>query len=298
MRESKIVITKWIRGMFLVLLLLSIICVTIGPSQAQVMSTREKPMNLAFVLLYESHLPKGEEIVRAFPSFAMRGQTLHFKGKQLKEEAQLGVLEFELRPGGSAFIALMPTAVPNGEAENAVRFSVSAFGTEWKLPTHKAHLVVSLRHSDSASLSDTLSLFTSLLGAVTKTSNAVGVYWGDAGATHDAKFLTSIAQEPDPESRIMLWTGVSVGREADGRLSLLSLGMSQLNLPDLLLITQKSDGNEALGTFFDFLGYVNKLGKPLPEGDTIGRTADERLPIRYVPSPIDPSKKVWRVEIK
>jgi hypothetical protein len=121
--------------------------------------------------------------------------TLHFKGKQLKEEAQLGVLEFELRPGGNAFIALMPTAVPNGEAENAVRFSVSAFGTGWKLPTHKAHLVVSLRPSVSASLSQTLSLFTSLLGAVTKNSNAVGVYWGDAGVTHDAKFLMSIAQE-------------------------------------------------------------------------------------------------------
>jgi hypothetical protein len=291
---KELAVTNCLRFM----VLFSVVCVSETGSQSYAVTASEKPMNLAFVLLREAQLPKGEEIVRAFPAFAMKGQTLHFKGNQLKEETQLGVLEFELQPGGSAFIALMPTAVPNGEAENAVRFSVSAFGTGWKLPTHKAHLVVSLRHSDSASLSDTLSLFTSLLGAVSKTSNAVGVYWGDAGATHDAKFLMSIAQERDPDSRIMLWTGVSVGREADGRLSLLSLGMNQLNLPDLLLIAQKSDGNEALGTFFDFLGYVRKLGKPLPEGDTIGRTADERLPIRYEPSPIDPSKKVWRVEIK
>ena len=255
-------------------------------------------MNLAFVLLPKAQLPKGEEIVRAFPAFAISGQTLHFKGSQLNEETKLGVLEFELQPGGTAFIALMPIAVPNGEAENAVRFSVSTFGTGWKLPTHKAHLVVSLRHSDSASLSDNLSRFTSLLGAVTKTSNAVGVYWGDAGATHDAKFLMSIAQDRDFDSRTMLWTGVSVARDASGRVSLLSLGMNQLNLPDLLLIANNSLGNESLGTFFDLLGYASKLGKPLPDGDTVGRTPDERLPIRYVPSPIDPSKKVWRVEIK
>jgi len=49
---------------------------------------------------------------------------------------------------------------------------------------------------------------------------------------------------------------------------------------------------------FDFLSYSAEFGKPLPEGDTIGRTEDERLPIHYVQSPIDPKVKVWRVELK
>jgi hypothetical protein len=49
---------------------------------------------------------------------------------------------------------------------------------------------------------------------------------------------------------------------------------------------------------FDLLGYVASIGKPLPDGDTVGRTADERLPVSYVPSPLDSSKKVWRVELK
>ena len=43
--------------------------------------------------------------------------------------------------------------------------------------------------------------------------------------------------------------------------------------------------------------YIAANGKPLPEGDTIGRTPDERLPVHYVPSPIDPDVKVWRVEL-
>jgi hypothetical protein len=60
----------------------------------------------------------------------------------------------------------------------------------------------------------------------------------------------------------------------------------------------KPAGTTALSTFFDLLAYVIDLGKPLPEGDAVGRTADERFPVHYVRSPIDPKVKVWRVELK
>ena len=75
--------------------------------------------------------------------------------------------------------------------------------------------------------------------------------------------------------------------------------MKQLDLPDLLLVAPDSAANEALGTLFDLLGYVAERGEQLPDGDTVGRTADEHLAVHYVPSPIDPSKKVLApVELK
>ena len=49
---------------------------------------------------------------------------------------------------------------------------------------------------------------------------------------------------------------------------------------------------------YDLLAYVVSRGRPLPDGDTVGRTAAEKLPVHYVPSPIDPKVKVWRVELK
>lgn len=107
-----------------------------------------------------------------------------------------------------------------------------------------------------------------------------------------------VAESHGVVPRIMLWTGVSIAHEADGRLSMLSTGMAQLNLPDLLLVAPASESDAALEVFFDLLGYVADLGTPLPEGDTVGRTADERLPVRYVPSPIDPGTRVWRVELE
>jgi hypothetical protein len=136
------------------------------------------------------------------------------------------------------------------------------------------------------------------LAAITQASHAVGVYWGSAGATHNAEFFTSTARRTGIMPRITLWTGLSVVGEQDGRMSILSHGMKQLNLPDLLLVAPKSAGNNALEVFFDLLAYVAERGEQLPEGDTVGRTADEKLPVHYVSSPVDPTKKVWRVELK
>ena len=53
-------------------------------------------------------------------------------------------------------------------------------------------------------------------------------------------------------------------READGRLSLLSPGMKQFELPDLLLIAPSRKADEALPMFYDLLDYVISRGRPLP----------------------------------
>ncbi len=271
----------------------------IGEVIAQTDVEPKKPdMNLAFVLLSKPALPKSEDVIRAFASFAPGERQLRSSRTKSGKQSEKEILEFEISSGETVFVALMPAPVPNREADEAARFSVASIGSGRKLSAHKAHLIVTQRGGGSLNSVESLSLFTSLLAAVAKASSTVGVYWGNAGATHDTEFFISTAKEPGIVPRITLWTGVSVAREQDGRLSLLSLGMSQLNLPDLLLIAPKSKGNDALFTFFDILGYVVERGKPIPEGDTIGRTADERLQVTYVSSPLDSSKKVWRVELK
>jgi hypothetical protein len=262
-----------------------------GPS----LSAQSKNMRFAFVLLSEPRLPKGEDVVKSFSGFAKNGQSL-LPGAKGDKQTDSEILEFQLRPKGKVFVMLLPAAVPGSEAQDAVRNSLSSLGTGWKLPNHKAHLIVTCDCPGDAI--ESLSLVTSVLAAVVDASATVGVYWGDAGATHDPKFFLTVAREPELDSLIMLWTGVSVAHEPDGRLSLLSLGMKQLGLPDLLLIAPNSMGNDSLEVFFSFLTYVAQRGKALPEGDTVGRTPTEKLPVHYVPSPIDPKTKVWRIELK
>jgi hypothetical protein len=251
--------------------------------------------NLAFVLLSEARLPNPAEIAQAFPDFAAPEESLETESDETEESASGAIISLKLNTGETAFVALMPAPVPNGEADDAARFSLSSFRNEWKLPPHCAHLIVTAQDAAESAPVVGLSRFTSLLAAVTKASPAVGVYWGNAGATHDSDFFISIASERGTVPRMMLWSGISVAREKDSRLSLLSLGMMQLNLPDLYIIAGSLSPGDAIATMFDLLAYVAERGQPLPEGDTIGRTDDQKIPVHYVPSPRDPAKKVCRV---
>jgi len=276
----------------------ALLCLYLGAASADV--TRiGRNVDLAFVLLKNSELPSGDTIVKNFANFRAEGETItRLVTKPSKDDAGQ-LLEFDLGPCGTAFVTLLPVPVPKGEADDAARYSISAVGTNWKLPPHAAHLLVTLSGSGAATTVARLSCFTSLLAAVSKSSTAVGIYWGNAGATHDPAFFASVAKNFDLTSRLMLWSGISIAREADGRLSLLSLGMKQFDLPDLMLIAPKSmKGQAALATFFDLLAYEAERGKPIPAGETVGRTADERIPVEYVPSPLDNNKQVWRVEFK
>ena len=258
---------------------------------------RTESMNLAFVLLSKPALPSGREIVRAFSHFAQDSHQVGLpRGGAATTDTE--VIELEVSPGGTVFVALLAAPVPNGEADDATRFSMSAMGTNWKPPPHAAHLLVTLSGLESESKQTVMLCFTSLVAAVCKASGAVGVYFGDAGATHDPEFFMAVAREPELVSLLMLWTGVSVARESDGRLSMLSLGMQQLDLPDLLLVAPRSTpGTEALATFFDLLAYVVRREEAIPDGDTVGRSAEERLSVHYVSSPRDNTKQVWRVEL-
>jgi hypothetical protein len=257
----------------------------------------EGALNLAFVLLSEARLPDAETVALAFRDFAAAGEDLRAKTDDSQNGASDQITSLVLNTGETSFVALMPVAVPNGEADQGAQFSLSRFRNDWELPPHNAHLLVTFHATTESPPVVRLSRFTSLLAAVAKASPAVGVYWGNAGATHDSEFFLSVASDQGIVPRMMLWSGVSISCEKDGRLSLLSLGMEQLNLPNLLLVAGEDSGSVAIETMYDLLSYVAERGEPLPEGDTVGRTNDERLRVHYVRSPIDSKKKVWRVEL-
>jgi hypothetical protein len=244
-------------------------------------SPEGKATNVALVLLSDAKLPRGEDVQKAFLSYGLEGQYLRFLGKKTTRERG-EALEFTLDRGGSALVMLMPAPVPNHEADAAARFSVSAFGGRWKLPRHRAHLVVTA--TEEAAPLAAVSSFTSFVAAVVQGSSAVGVYFGSAGATHDPKFFQEVARQRDDAARLALWNGVSIAKEPGMRLNLLSLGMRSLALPDLLLSVPTSMTDGALDLLFELLKETTRNGKPSPRGE-------------FVPSPVDPKVKVLRVQV-
>lgn len=206
------------------------------------------------------------------------------------------VLAFTLGGRDTLYVAPMPAAVPAGEAEEGVQFSLSALGTGWVLPPHQAHVIVSVTEDESTPAIERVARFTRLVaGLIDGLDGVVGVYWGAAGATHAPDFFREVALD-ESVLPLVLVTGLSLAH-VEGRVSFLSLGMAQLGLPNLMLSAPPDAADAALGFFFDILAYVVERGEPLPDGDTVGRTAEEHLTVRYAPSPVEPGEQVWCLDL-
>lgn len=245
-------------------------------------------MRIAFLLTEQPGLPSPDAVLAAHRKLAPRDPALSVLSAT--DEA----LELESAAGERFHVGAMPGPVPEGEADAMAPFSVSAMGTDWSPEPHVAHLVVVHQPQDGAEALSGLVHFTRVLAALSDAAPCVGLYLGDARATHEPAFFRELSTEELP---VALWTGVSVATPDAQHVSLLSLGMRALNLPNLQLLAPRRESDAALAFFFDLLTYVVRRGEALPEGDTVGRTPDEKIVVRYDPSPIVDGDQVMLVEL-
>lgn len=241
-------------------------------------------MRLSFVLLPDPKPLTAAVLEKALGEHPELGKLGGFKAdKKGSATFKVGKLEF--------VAALAPVPLPPGEAEEGTDRSLSGLDGTWTLPEHRAHVAVVLQ---DGKLNDLVALtaYTRVVAAVVRALGACGVYWGAGGVTHHPEFVVNMAQSELP---LPVWVGVSVAPTGE-RFELLSVGMAQLGLPDLLLEAPAVDG-ETLEFFYDLLAYVARRGKKLPEGDLVGRGEKEKLEVTYVPSPLDAKAKVWRVTL-
>jgi hypothetical protein len=270
-----------------------------GSRKLEPPTLEKQKSHIAFVLLENTALPYGDAIIASFEKYSQGNHKLSISkdtDSEASHDVEEHVLALTVDGIGSAFIALMDMPIPNGEAESNFPLSVSSFSENSELKAHHAHILVTLMPSIEADPLEAMMAYTSLLAAVTDASQSVGVYWGNAGATHTREFFLAMASEHDVNPRILLWNGISRAPESGGKMSFLSYGMNQIALPDLYLICEANAASSSLGRFFDLLAYIAARGEAIPAGDTIGSTAEEKIRIKYVKSPADESKIVWRVE--
>jgi hypothetical protein len=241
-------------------------------------------MRLCFVLLPDAKPLLQSALEKALKEFPELGKVTGFKAT---------------REGGASFkvaklslvTMLMPAPVPDGEADEATERSLSGLSGSWSMPEHRAHLVLVQEGAKDGDLAQLVS-FTRVAAAIVRATGAIALYWGEARATHHPEFVVNIAHSEIP---LPLWAGLSVASKGKG-FELLSVGMHQLELPDLLLNAPSLEG-ETLEFFYDLLAYITRRGKALPEGETVGRDDKERLKIKYVPSPLDAKQKVWSITL-
>jgi hypothetical protein len=240
-------------------------------------------MLLAFVLLGSPTAPRATLVHEALLAWGLDAGPADGNDESLSFTTDFGTL----------FVAYMPAPIPEGEADSAARYSLGAFGTEAKWRPHVAHLTVALAGIEGKASIETVTCFTRAVAAVAQAAEAYGVYWGSGNVAHDAAFFISGAEEEVP---LLLWSGVSIARGAS-EVSLLTTGLRQFGVPELMVVAKPGAGNEALAYLFDLGGYVVQRGEAIPDGDTVGRTAEEKMRVEYQVSPFNEAEQVAVVRL-
>jgi hypothetical protein len=248
---------------------------------------------VGMVLLAQPGLPAQADVVSAFAALAPASQAAPKPG-QVREHAQA----FDFADGAFFLVMEMPGPVPAGEAERVAEYSLARMSESWKLPEQRAHLVVLMVDAQGRAPLETQRRFTWAVAAVTQaTPGATGVYFGDGHVTHPRDFFLTGAKGDALVGHVTVWNGVSVASDGPGRVSLVSLGMEALGQPNLRVTAPKEKASEATQMLFDLLTYAAGRGAAVPEGETVGRDAQQILPVHYEPSPVESGKQVWRVDL-
>ena len=248
-------------------------------------------MRVSFVLLAEAVPLDGEAIARSHLEHSPRATRL-----VPEETREDGITCLHLQDdSGDVILAPIPMPIATGEVEAAAALSLASFSSMPGLAPHAAHVIVTFRDLARRSPAAEAQLLAEVTAAVAHVTGAVGVYWGMGHVAHPAAFFIDAVRELNLPLPAL--TGLSIARDGRG-LSILGVGMEQFGLPNMLVLADKAQGNEAMEFLLDMQGYVLKREKPLPDGDTVGRTAEERFQVSYVPSPTDASVQVVQVDMR
>lgn len=164
--------------------------------------------------------------------------------------------------------------------------------------TAAAHLVVAV-HGLAGSLRERDGGLARVTAAVLADVPAIGVIFGHGTVFHDPDaFCVAVVAAPDRLLPTALAAELTMAREACGCVSFLSHGLSRYGRDEVLVFAPPA--RMADGADFALVTAGWLLDEPAPRfatGDTVGRSADERIVVVRVPHPTRRDAAVLRLEL-
>jgi hypothetical protein len=210
-------------------------------------------------------------------------------------ETSDGMLTFALPDDGSLIVALMPA--PHPDAPTMLGGPTSP--PPEAVAKSRAHIIVTaLGLPDDAWTRDTQMML--LTAAVIANVDAIAATFGVGLTFHAADAVAKIAAYCASEDELVppeLAIAVTAARESATRMSFLTHGMVRYGREEFL-VTCPIQGKGARDFAFTMARWMlTDPDKQLPTGETVGRTADEKLRIQRVPNPTGKGPEVIRLDV-
>lgn len=149
---------------------------------------------------------------------------------------------------------------------------------------HKAHLIVSV-FGREYTFYDTSIMFTKLCDSCLALQNATGVY--AFGTVYEPKMYRDVAKMiDDGETPTPILTYIGVYNTAEG-VCAYTFGLSYYNKKELEVVNSKQSLEDVYDMLYGIVGYVIAYDVTLQDGETIGFSEEQKLPISLSPAFVD-----------
>lgn len=194
-----------------------------------------------------------------------------------EEDREYDGTRFVWEEGGMlASAALMPGPVPDGEAERNAATNYLWPGAVEATKTHVAQILVAvLPHEEDLRAAG--SLLVKIVDACLKQKNAIGVY--TSGTVFEPGFYREAAAVMrDDELPYLNWIYFGFMRREKG-LTAYTFGMNQFGKDEMEVLDSAAEPDELREFLFGIAAYVISSDVTLRDGETLGVSEEERLPI-------------------
>lgn len=173
-------------------------------------------------------------------------------------------------------VSLMPTPVPNEEAEGAAEKNFMWPGGVEQVKRHKAHLLVSVIGRD-APAPESGKLLVKAVASACEQDGVLGVYTGPVVLAPDYYLAFSHMLEEDLlPLHDLVWFGLYRGEHG---LCGYTEGMRAFGYDEIEVLDTEADAKTLLAFLSDIADYVISSDVVLRGGKTIGFSAEQKLPI-------------------
>jgi hypothetical protein len=232
---------------------------------------------VAFVLLERAEPPDPTVLVRSAATF---GHTL------VHEPGSSAPSVFAIDGGGSLMVMLIDAPHPDAAHMLAGLAGPSAEDLQ-RVTAH--YILVMQGGPEELRGQDTM---LAQLTVTVRASPAVAAMLGHGISFHRADFFADMVEADATRLPLMVCVDVTREPEADERMSFLTHGLVRYGREEFL-VSASRHGTGALEFLLAMARWmVLDPSKQLPTGDTVGRTADERIVVQRVPSPLQPGTEV------
>jgi hypothetical protein len=241
---------------------------------------------LSFVLVAEPKLPEP----KAFRSDLEKRLAGRLKINDMEADDEKVIL---LRmSGGTVMVGLIDSPLPQGQIEDLCK---SAW--YWRqacdaTAMHRAHIVVSVLHTDLDTL-DTSLLLTDVVGALMD-PNAIASYWGASLQSRDA-VLRQTARMSRDTPPVWLWMNFRLTNDIEKGFSLSTQGMEAFGLREIEAQDINRPGLEIFTLLIGMARYLVSTGPVIKDGETIGESPALNIRVRQGPSYWREGATVYRV---